>query len=202
MTQARVALVRATHLHARVEFRGVGRIGPGFELDMAEGGTLIVGPGVDFRRGFVCEIGGSGRVVIGAGTTFTSHCLIQCSTSIEIGKRCAIGQATLIYDGVHEYTDVDTHWLDQGYTFRPITIGDGVGISDKCTIHADIGERSMIASHSVVNRPIPGYVVAAGVPARVIRKFGSSDPPASADPAAPASKELGHTAGRDRQAGS
>jgi acetyltransferase-like isoleucine patch superfamily enzyme len=136
---------------------------------------LIVGPGVDFRRGFVCEIGGEGRVEIGAGTTFTSHALVQCSTSIEIGRRCAFGQAVLIVDGYHRYDDPGRHWLDQGYDFRPIKIGDGAGISDKCTIQADVGERAMIASHSVVNRPIPAYVVAAGSPARVVRYFGPPD---------------------------
>jgi acetyltransferase-like isoleucine patch superfamily enzyme len=136
---------------------------------------LIIGPGVDFRRGFVCEISGEGRVEIGAGTTFTSHTLVQCSTSIEIGTRCAFGQSVLIVDGYHRYADPGRHWLDQGYDFRPIKIGDGAGISDKCTIQADIGERAMIASHSVVNRAIPAYVVAAGSPARVVRYFGPPD---------------------------
>jgi acetyltransferase-like isoleucine patch superfamily enzyme len=180
MTKARVTLIRATHLHARVEFHSPGRIGPGFQLEIPDAGTFIVGPGVDFRRGFVCEIAGNGRVVIGERTTFTSHCMIQCSTSIEIGRRCSIGQSTLIFDGTHRYLDSDKHWLDQGYDFRPVRIGDGVGISDKCTVNADIGERAMIGSHSVVNRPIPPYCVAAGVPARVIRKFG----PSGEDPAA------------------
>lgn len=170
-TSLRIKMIRLTHLHAHVEFLGPVRIGPGFQLDIADGGTLIVGSGVDFRRGFVCEIGGTGRVVIGEGTIFTSHCLIQCSTSVEIGKRCAFGQSTLIFDGLHQYTDPNVHWLDQGYTFRPIRIGDGAGISDKCTVYADIGERTMITSHSVVNRPIPSFCVASGVPARVIRRL-------------------------------
>ncbi len=161
-----------THRHCRVEFKGPVRIGPGFQLEIPENGTFIVGPGVDFRRGFVCEIVGRGRVVIGAETVFTSNCLIQCATSIEIGYRCAFGQSTLIVDGYHRYARHDRHWLEQGYDFRPIKIGDGVGVSDKCTIQADIGERSMIASQTAIDRPIPPYCVAAGKPARVVRYFG------------------------------
>jgi acetyltransferase-like isoleucine patch superfamily enzyme len=168
----RRALILATHQHCHVEFRGPVRLGPGFHLEIPEHGTFIVGPGVDFRRGFVCEISGGGRVEIGGWTTFTSSCLVQCSTSIRIGERCAFGQSVLIVDGHHRYQGLDRHWLDQGYDFTPITIGDGVGVSDKCTVFADIGERAMVASHSVVNRPIPAYSVAAGVPARVIRTFG------------------------------
>lgn len=174
-TAWRKLLIEATHLHCRVEFQGPVRLGPGFHLDIADHGTLIVGPGVDFRRGFVCEIHGEGRVVIGAGTTFTSSTLIQCSTSIEIGQRCAFGQSVLIVDGYHRYLGLDRHWLDQGYDFRPIHIGDGVGVSDKCTVQADIGDRSMIASQSVVNRPVPAFSVAAGAPARVIRYFGPEE---------------------------
>src|SRR3954471_4084534 len=176
-TPVKLLTIKATHLHCRVEFQGPVRLGPGFHLDIPDAGTFIVGPGVDFRRGFVCEISGNGRVVIGAGTIFTSYGLVQCSTSIEIGERCVFGQSTLIVDGYHNYRGVDRHWLDQGYDYRPIRIGDGVGVSDKCTIQADIGERAMIASLSVVNRPIPAFSVAAGVPARLIRKFGPEDQP-------------------------
>lgn len=146
-------------------------------------GTLIVGPGVDFRRDFVCEIGGEGRVVIGAGCVFTSNVLIQCSTSIEIGERCIFGQSVLIVDGQHRYLDPERHWLDQGSDFHPFKIGAGAGISDKCTVQAEIGERAMIASQSVVNRPVPPYSVAAGSPARVIRRFGPAEQGADADEA-------------------
>jgi acetyltransferase-like isoleucine patch superfamily enzyme len=171
-TAVRKLLIRATHLHCHVEFQGPVRLGPGFALEIPDAGSFVVGPGVDFRRGFVCEISNNGRVVIGGGTTFASHALIQCTTSVEIGERCAFGQSVLIVDGFHRYDDPDRHWLDQGYDYRPIAIGDGVGVSDKCTIQADIGERAMIASHSVVTRPIPAYCVAAGSPARPIRSFG------------------------------
>lgn len=171
-SRTRQWVIKATHLHCRVEFRGPVRIGRGFELEMLDHGTLIVGPDVEFRRGFVCEIAGQGRVEIGARTVFTAQALVQCTTSIEIGERCSFGQSLLMFDGVHRYDDLDRHWGDQGWDFEPITIGDGVGVSDKCTIQSSIGERSMIGSHSVVNRPIPAFSVAAGVPARVVRYFG------------------------------
>src|SRR5204863_5258142 len=84
ISRLRQVSVQATHLHCTVEFQGPVHIGPGFHLDIPDAGTLIVGRGVDFRRGFVCQIAGNGRVVIGAGSIFTSNAMIQCSTSIEI----------------------------------------------------------------------------------------------------------------------
>jgi acetyltransferase-like isoleucine patch superfamily enzyme len=164
--------LRATHLHCDVRIAWPVRLGPGFSLYIPDGGSFVVEEGVDFRSNFRCDIEGEGRVEIGAGTVFTANTLIQCSTAVSIGKRCAFGQSTLIVDGYHRYQDPERHWAEQGYDLRPIRIGDGAGISDKCTIQADVGERAMIASGSVVNRPIPPYCLAVGAPARVVRYFG------------------------------
>jgi acetyltransferase-like isoleucine patch superfamily enzyme len=164
--------ITATHRHCHVEFQGPVRIGSGFVLDIPDRGTLVVGPGVDFRRGFVCEISGDGRVTIGAGAVFTSTALIQCSTSIDIGRRAVFGQALMMADGNHRYRDPDKHLLDQGYDFRPITIGDGAVITSKCTVLANIGERALIGANSVVINPIPSFCLAVGAPARVVEYFG------------------------------
>jgi acetyltransferase-like isoleucine patch superfamily enzyme len=172
MSALRRLSIQATHLHATVKFQGPVRIGRGFELDIPNGGSFIVGPGVDFRRGFTCEISGEGRVVIGGGTIFTSNVLIQCTTSIEIGEGCAFGQSTFIGDGIHRFRDHNRHWLEQGYDYQPITIGNGVGVHTKSTIIHNIGERSIIGANSFVARPIPAYCLAIGVPARVIEYFG------------------------------
>src|SRR5206468_419297 len=41
---------------ARIEFQGPVYLGPRFSLHMPHGGTFIVGPGVEFRRGFRAEL--------------------------------------------------------------------------------------------------------------------------------------------------
>ena len=171
-SDARKLLITLTHRHCRVEFQGPVRLGPGFSLDIPDSGSFIVGPGVDFRRGFVCEISGDGRVTIGGGSVFTSHALIQCSTSIDIGERCIFGASTVIADGFHRYRDPEQHLLDQGYDFRPITIANGAVATSKCTITADVGERALIAAHAVVTQPVPAFCVVGGAPARVLEYFG------------------------------
>ena len=171
-SELRKAVIRVTHLHCRVEFQGPVHIGPGFRLNIPNRGTLIVGPGVDFRRGFYCEITGQGEVVIGAGTTFTGDIMIQCTTSITIGERAAFGQATFIVDGNHEFRDHTKHWISQPNRHRPITIGAGAAVNTKCTVLHDVGERAVIGANSVVVKPIPAYCIAVGAPARVIEYFG------------------------------
>src|SRR4051812_8064122 len=59
------------HPHATVRFEGPCYLGPGFSLHIPDAGTFVVGPGVEFRRGFRAEISGEGRVTIGAGSVFT-----------------------------------------------------------------------------------------------------------------------------------
>ena len=167
--------ISATHRHCRVEFAGPVRLGPGFHLEIPDRGSFLVGAGVDFRRGFVCEISGDGVVRIGAGSVFTSNMLIQCSTSIEIGQGCVFGQSTLIVDGSHRFKDLHRPVLEQGYDYRPVRIGDGATVMTKCTILADVGDRAFIGANSVVTRPIPPYCLAVGAPARVVDYFGPPD---------------------------
>ncbi|MHB8328237.1 MAG: acyltransferase [Acidimicrobiales bacterium] len=166
-------VILATHRHCRVEFRGPVRLGPGFSLNIPDMATLVVGAGVDFRRGFVCEISQGGRVTIGDGTYFTNNALIQCSTSIDIGRRCGFGQSTLIVDGAHRFRDPTRHILEQGYDFRPLTIADGATCMAKSTIFADVGEGTLVAANSVVSRALPAHCLAMGAPARPVEFFGN-----------------------------
>lgn len=171
-TEARRALIRATHSHANIQIGRPVRLGPGFELDVPASGTFTVGSGVDFRRGFKCEISGDGRVVIGPGTVFTSYALIQCSTLIEILPRSQIGQSVLIVDGNHRFRDWTKHMFAQGYDYKPITIGPAAIIYGNSTVVASVGKRSVIGANSVVTRDVPAYCLAAGAPARIIEYFG------------------------------
>lgn len=155
-----------------IRFEGPVYLGPGFSLHMPNGGTFVVGPGVEFRRGFRAELGPNGKIVIGAGSYLTYDVIITCDTTIEIGERCGLAQSTYVADGNHRYRDLDVPFLAQGYDYRPIQIEDDVQIHSKCTIVNSIGRRSVIGANAVVSRPIPPYCLAAGVPARVLDYFG------------------------------
>lgn len=102
-----------------------------------------------------------------------------------IGPRCHIGLAHLEADvllgaGVHvpsgarthETADIDTPIRDQGGTRTLVRIGQGTWIGSGAIIMADIGASSIIGAGSVVTKPIPARVLAAGVPARVIKSRG------------------------------
>jgi acetyltransferase-like isoleucine patch superfamily enzyme len=171
-SEARRLALLASNIHADIRIAKPVRLGPGFRLFMPDGGTFIAHPGCDFRRDFVCEIYGGGRVEIGPGTTFTSSALVQITTSLTIGARAAFGQSTLIVDGNHRWRDPDVNMLDQGYDYTPLDIGDGVMVFTKSTVFASLGTRAIVGANSLVSRPIPAFCFAAGTPARVIEYYG------------------------------
>jgi acetyltransferase-like isoleucine patch superfamily enzyme len=170
-----------------IEFQGPVYLGPGFSLHLPHGGSFIVGPGVEFRRGFRAELAGpESTISIGQACAFTYDVVIQCASSIEIGEHCMFGQATLVVDGNHRFRDLDRPMLAQGYDLRPLKIADHVTVTTKCTIINDIGERTFVGANSVVTQPLPAFCVAGGVPARVLDYFGpAAQEPGGASDAAP-----------------
>ena len=160
------------HPHVDIRFEGPVYLGPGFSLFCPEGGTFVVGPAVEFRRGFRAELHKGATIRIGGGTVFTYSVLLQCSSTIDIGERCLLGQSSIVVDGNHRFRDLTRPVLAQGYDLTPITIADDAVVTSKCTIIADLGERAWIGANSVVTRPVPAFCVAGGVPAKVLDYFG------------------------------
>lgn len=166
-----------TQPRAAIRFEGPVYCGPGFSLLVPGAGTFIVGSGVEFRRDFRAEIQGNGRIEIGAGSAFTYGTLLQCGSSITIGAHCGLGHSVSVIDGNHRFRDPDTPFLQQGYDFRPITIGDHVAVLSTATVIADVGDHAIVGANAVVTKPVPAYSVAVGVPARVREYFGPDEAP-------------------------
>src|SRR3954451_10751696 len=153
MSELRKRWILFSHPHANIRFEGPVHIAPGFSLYIPENGTFIVGPGVEFRRGFRAEVVNGGRVVIGARCTFSYYSLIQITGSLEIGEGCGFGQSCAIFDGNHHYRDLDQPFMKQGFDLRPIRIGKECGVLTKTTVMNDIGDRVVLGAHSVVVAP-------------------------------------------------
>jgi virginiamycin A acetyltransferase len=102
--------------------------------------------------------------------------------NVYIGPRCHIGLAHLEADvlvgaSVHIPSGSQTHGtgdLDMPIRLQPgvrtvVRIGAGAWIGSNAVVMADVGRNSVIGAGSVVTRPIPDGVIAAGIPARVVR---------------------------------
>ena len=58
---------------------------------------------------------------------------------------------------------------DQETTYSVVRIGEGTWVGSAAVVMADVGPHAVIGAGAVVTKPLPGWVVAAGVPARVVR---------------------------------
>ena len=99
-----------------------------------------------------------------------------------IGPRCHLGRVhiernALLAAGVHVPSGRRTHGTgevsvpirDQPGSRTLVRIGAGAWIGSAAVVMADVGRDSIVGAGAVVTRPIPDRVIAAGVPARVVR---------------------------------
>lgn len=168
-------MLTTTHRHVNLDFQGPVHIGPRFDLRILDRGSLVVGPRVEFRSQNTFEIAGDGRVEIGAGCIFSWNTIVQCTTTVVFEDDVVLSTGVLVVDGNHRFRDPDTHFLRQGYNFRPIRFGAGALVLAQSVVIADVGERAVVGSNSVVTKPVPPYCLAVGTPAQVVEYFGPPD---------------------------
>lgn len=110
------------------------------------------------------------NIKIGNNVFIGHACEFVCSNNIEIRNNCLIASKTTFNDTGHEFSKLDLINI-QPITSGEIIIEEDVWIGTSCVIlkGVTIGEGSVIAAGSVVNKSIPPYQVWAGVPARFIK---------------------------------
>jgi virginiamycin A acetyltransferase len=125
-------------------------------------------------------------VTIGFGTLFSSSAA-RLDEYVYVGPHCHLGfvhleRNVLIGAGVHIPSGAETHGsADFSIPIREqpgrkalVRVGAGSWIGSAAVVMADVGADTIVGAGSVVTGPLPAGVVAAGVPARVIRQRESS----------------------------
>ena len=106
---------------------------------------------------------------IGDNTFINAGVGIAARQRVMIGANVKIGPRTSILDSTYHQLDVN----DDPSSSRPVVIGNNVWIGTRCTIlpGVTIGENSVVAAGSIVNKDVPKNVLVAGIPAKIIREL-------------------------------
>jgi acetyltransferase-like isoleucine patch superfamily enzyme len=142
-------------------------------LEALREGRLQVGPGVLFEPGVWITAPDSARVHIGAGCFLNLGVMVAAAELVEIGEHCMFANGCFVTDSSHRFDDPEKPVTWQGFSSKgPTRIGDNVwcGANVVVTSGVSIGERSVIGANSVVTSDLPPFSVAAGAPAKVLKK--------------------------------
>ena len=137
--------------------------------------------GYFIRKGFYFLVINSGRDFYTGFGTILQYPSIRIKDDVYIGQncniaKCTIGSGTKIGSGVH-IINKNTHGITEGEIIatdirklKRVKIGKNVWIGNNSVIMADISDDCIVGAGSVVVKPIQPNYIAAGNPAKVIRK--------------------------------
>ncbi len=168
------------------------------ELRLEPGARVEIGSGLatERRRGNRIWVQSNGRLVIGPHTwlrtehadnqltvfpgaeielaagVFLNGAMLHAKRRIQVGERSMLGFGARVFDA-------DLHDLDAETPERiePVRIGARcwIGANVHVLRGVTIGDDVVVGAGSVVTRDLPSRVLAAGVPARVIRPIASRE---------------------------
>lgn len=113
----------------------------------------------------------NGRCSIGERCAVGSRAELRAiGADINIGDDVRIAAEAILLTRDHIFTQPDIPILDQGYSHKPITVGDLCWIGRRSMIlpGVTLGRNVIVAAGAVVTKDVPDYAIVGGVPARVI----------------------------------
>jgi acetyltransferase-like isoleucine patch superfamily enzyme len=151
-------------------------------LEALREGRLEVGAGTLLEPHVWITAPGRARVRIGAGSFLNLGVMVAAYELVEIGDHCMLANGCFVSDASHRFDDPHRPITSQGFESKgPTRIGDNcwLGANVVVTSGVSIGERCVIGANSVVTGDLEPFSIAAGAPARVLRRVAYADSPES-----------------------
>jgi len=148
-------------------------------LEALSEGRLEIGEGTLLEPHVWLTAPDDARIRIGEGTFLNIGVMVAAAELVEIGDHCMFANGCFVTDASHRFDDPNRPITWQGFSTKgPTRIGDNVwcGANVVVTTGVTIGERSVIGANSVVIQDIPAYSIAAGAPAKVLRRVEYDEP--------------------------
>ena len=112
----------------------------------------------------------NGDICIRESSNIGSNCQVFSAKTVEIGRNVLVGAYAYLIGGGHRYDRNDIPIINQGRVAKGILLKDNIwlGAGAKILDGVTIGESAIIGTGAVVNENIPEFMIAGGVPARII----------------------------------
>lgn len=141
--------------------------------------ALRVSSGFTAGRGCRFELFGEGRIVFGSDCHIGDNVHVASNCLVEFGNDCLLASKIFISDLSHGSYVSESHSFpatapnERPLISKPIRIGDKVWIGENAVIlpGVTIGDGCVVGANSTVTKDIPDACIAAGSPAKVIKKF-------------------------------
>lgn len=132
---------------------------------------ISIGDSVFLGRGTILSCK-DGDIVLGDHVNIGFHCEIFSGSSVSVGAHGLFAAYTYLVGGGHEFERASVPVVEQERVSRGIRLGENVwlGTGVKVLDGVTIGRDVVVGANAVVTEDLPDGVVAAGVPARVVRR--------------------------------
>lgn len=135
-------------------------------------GNVYLGDNVYVGHNTILKGYYNNNMIIGNGTWIGQNCFFHSAGGLEIGDSVGIAPCVKILTSSHNDQNPLEPVLFQPLNFKKVILKDGcdIGVGAIILPGVTIGMGAIIGAGAVVNKDIPDYSVAVGVPAKIIRK--------------------------------
>lgn len=164
--------LRSAKLGRRVRLWGVPMVNNQGELVIGDDARLASGVST-----LELGVGPGARLEIGERVLINHGCSIGATKLVKIGARCNIGSQSILIDNA--FHELDPERRDERPEPAPVVLEDNVWLAARVIVlpGVTIGRNSVIGAGSVVTKDVPADVLAAGVPAKVLRPLRPGSAP-------------------------
>ncbi len=135
---------------------------------------INMGRGVRIKKHAWFSLKPDCQVTIGDNTRIGRYLILSgAGTSITIEDNVLMSERVFITESNHDFADITQPVQSAAISGGPVHIGSGtwIGIGVCILPGVTIGKHCVIGANATVTRDIPDYTIAAGVPARVVKRY-------------------------------
>lgn len=155
----------------RLQTDGIAFICPGVTFEIGRDAKVVLGRWSWLGHGTKVRAH-EGEVRIGAKTVLGQECTISAYQHVSIGRECIVADRVMLIDFDHGVVEVERPIRLQGIYKRDVRVGNNVWIGYGAALlrGVTVGDNAIVGTSSVVTRDVAADAVAAGAPARELRR--------------------------------